>query len=355
MVLSGILIFYTISLPSDSALYDYNFMNDKKATQLAERNSTRRPTYEKGEDQKEKRYEDEQVKRRKDRHSRTHKTKNNKPSKSQLTCTTQILNLTSSMMLKNSDVTEAIDRVGNRLSSVSGVDREYSYHVLHHGTPQAFSMAPGNIFITTGLLDLLEGEEELAALIAREFYMLEDQNRPASIVSSSKIAANLFFIGGIAVGAALIYKITLDRINSDPFSSGVGGGSFANYIIMAAAAVPSMIHEHVHESRLKRSHMAVPYRRGKPLHSSLMDKGAFDTLLMKLLNYGFDAQAELAADDYAIDLLNTADYPPKAVVSLLERFATIRSVELSRLNQASPGLEKRIINARERILGREED
>jgi hypothetical protein len=70
--------------------------------------------------------------------------------------------------------------------SFGSAPKEYRYRILHHDTPQCFSVGPDDIYVTTGLLDMIQDEAELALVLAREQYLLRDPNRLASIAGGMK-------------------------------------------------------------------------------------------------------------------------------------------------------------------------
>lgn len=62
-----------------------------------------------------------------------------------------------------------LDRVGGRIVEVS--DRRwlaYSFSIIEMKEPNAFALPGGPIYVTTGLLDLAESDDELASVLAHE-------------------------------------------------------------------------------------------------------------------------------------------------------------------------------------------
>jgi len=62
-----------------------------------------------------------------------------------------------------------IDGVGQRIASVShNPDFEYRFVALNHESTNAFALPGGYVFITRGMLEKLESEAQLAAILAHE-------------------------------------------------------------------------------------------------------------------------------------------------------------------------------------------
>jgi predicted Zn-dependent protease len=61
-----------------------------------------------------------------------------------------------------------VDRVGQRLVSRSGLSGSYRFYVLDQPTPNAHAIPSGYVFVTRGLLALMDDEAELAAAMGHE-------------------------------------------------------------------------------------------------------------------------------------------------------------------------------------------
>ncbi len=70
---------------------------------------------------------------------------------------------------KNVALQNYVSSIGRRVAAQSGVQYPYSYVVLEDSrTANAFAAPGGFIYITTGLLNMLENESQLAAVLAHE-------------------------------------------------------------------------------------------------------------------------------------------------------------------------------------------
>ena len=65
--------------------------------------------------------------------------------------------------------TERVERIGNRILKENRfLDQGYQFFVLETETVNAFAAPTGPIYVTTGMLDILESDDELAAILGHE-------------------------------------------------------------------------------------------------------------------------------------------------------------------------------------------
>lgn len=77
--------------------------------------------------------------------------------------------LASQPLLKNANVQAYVQRVGQSLAQWAGrSDFEYEFFVLDDLSPNAAALPGGKIFVTVGLLNLLQTEAELAGVLSHE-------------------------------------------------------------------------------------------------------------------------------------------------------------------------------------------
>jgi predicted Zn-dependent protease len=71
--------------------------------------------------------------------------------------------------VENQTVQEYIDRVGGKLAAVAPrAEIPYEYTLLSSDTPNAFALPGGKIYVTAGLMQLMENERQLAAVLGHE-------------------------------------------------------------------------------------------------------------------------------------------------------------------------------------------
>ena len=109
------------------------------------------------------------------------------------------------LVLHDPELQAFIDNVGNRVLGGRPVPEEVTYRflVLCDPTVNAFSLPNGSVYITTGLLALLENEAELAGILGHEtahIYerhpYLENRSIRKKAVASEIIAAAATFVPG---------------------------------------------------------------------------------------------------------------------------------------------------------------
>ena len=61
-----------------------------------------------------------------------------------------------------------VDRVGQKVVAGSRIDGSFRFYVLDQPIPNAHALSPGYVFVTRGLLALIDDEAELAAALGHE-------------------------------------------------------------------------------------------------------------------------------------------------------------------------------------------
>ena len=270
-------------------------------------------------------------------------------SEGQLRIRSQVRNLTRGMCLQNRAAQASIDALCDRLAEASQPSESPSSlrcRLLHHDTPMVFSVGPGDVYVTTGAMDLCEDDDELAVLLARELYFLRDSNRVHGAVRSHLMVHRGVAAISVAAWAVMLGGLVSETAGDPLQSSGVSPGDYATILVPWA---PVGLMQLMHNSGIGGAEIAPRWRSGRDLKSNaLSDVGAFDSCLVGLLHRGFSGDDELAADTFAHDLTTGVGYRSDALVTLLEHAAMSHTFELSRIREAKPGLERRLRSAEER-------
>lgn len=222
--------------------------------------------------------------------------------------------------MDNDELTQNINKIGKRLIASSNLETGYTFHIINEPLPNTFSGTGGDIYITTGLLDLLESKDELAAVLGHELGHLANRDQTQTFESERGKRAALFalgIIGGIAMGVATM---------------GASGGSFWVTVIILPTAF---------YGQTQPIFSKIPASL-EPMESPVFD-GATMTLLSKACYEGYTEKQEAEADELAIKYLYKAGYNPNSMVSVLEKLSK-KVAPTSHLLTAKPGLERRIEN-----------
>ena len=136
-------------------------------------------------------------------------------------------------------VTAWVDRVGRDVAAESPrQDIKYSFIVGDTDIVNAFSVPGGTIFVTRGLLDNLDGDEELAGVLAHEVgheYHYHAAKLLVGEIALSTFESDLLRPSGNAEGSALLLAnvlalLSFSRHNeSEADQSGVDFSSKASY------------------------------------------------------------------------------------------------------------------------------
>lgn len=223
-------------------------------------------------------------------------------------------------ILLDETLSKRITEIGNKVAKVSDKpDMKYTFRVINDPIISAYSGAGGYVYINTGLLDVLESEDELASIIAHEIVHTNKGHQIgfAKAVRTAEISS--YIIGSLlsaAIGTALG---TVGQQTGSPVVRGlISGVSNSGIDSQFAGAVVSGI--------------VVP--------------------LVK----GYGREQEIEADAIAIQYIKKAGYDPNAMIRFFKKLISVRNRfginennYVSKLINAEPGLEERVRNAEDTI------
>lgn len=100
---------------------------------------------------------------------------------------------------ENEQMTAYVRSVGERL--VAQLDKplfEYQFHLVEEPSPNAFALPGGYLYVTTGLLPILQSEDELACILGHE--IIHSNNRHSIKQLRKKILPKMLEIPGNLIG-----------------------------------------------------------------------------------------------------------------------------------------------------------
>lgn len=231
-------------------------------------------------------------------------------------------------ILYNERLQKRISEIGNRVAKFSDKpDVKYIFRINNNPVINAYATTGGFVYINTGLLDILETEDELAAVIAHEIAHLNKKH----LINFLYTAHRKKVTGQIA-GSVL-------------------GATFATVGAIGVYAMP------------------VP---SDSFRNAIYDKIVFDraikggeeignAMTISMIK-GYGREQELEADACAVKYIHKAGYDPyafigffKKLISVRDRLAINNDNYVSCLINADPGLEERAGNAEQLIQNPDEN
>jgi len=238
-------------------------------------------------------------------------------------------------ILYNEALNKRISEIGNRIAQASGkTDMNYTFRVVNDPIINAYSAAGGYIYVNTGLLDIFETKDELAAILAHEIHHT-NANHQMKFFRAAQQRKILGLFGGslLAVGitAAQIYATGVPTLPAA--SSAYTGYDQVMQYINYAMSMKGMTEQTIDYT----------LRLGYAFGASMI--------------IGYGKKRELEADAFAIRYTKKSGYDPNALISVFRKLASIRDQlrlnetnYISNLINAEPGLENRIKHAEDLIL-----
>ncbi len=182
-----------------------------------------------------------------------------------------------------------LNRAGQALAMHAGHHARNGYHFLLLDTPEvnAFAAPGGFIFITTGMMELVSGESELAAVLSHEIAHVRNRDAVAAI-QNARLTDALTSLGKDAAGR---------------YATSVPGSQYLG-----------------------------------------MFSGAVDDVIGTLVTKGYSRRQEYAADEAAQNILSAAGYDPRALESVLRTMSQRVSSGSAGFGSTHPSAEDRLEN-----------
>ena len=253
------------------------------------------------------------------------------------------------IILEDETLTNKISQIVEKIVKVSDhPEIEYKVKIINDPLPVAPSFPNGFIYVSTGLLDILENEDELAAVLSNVIVRMHEKyqynafdsewkRRKTIKAVSTVLSVALAVGGGLAIGA---------DIGDDLAKAFIAVGTVA-----AVTGVQVTGEKMIKQLPSKKVSLN---KMGPHLNSFDLATSSSVFIFFKEVYEGYDSEKELKATELSIQNLNKAGCNPKALVSVLERFAKLRDEYLANgyicnLLIAQPGFERRIAYAQELV------
>ena len=178
------------------------------------------------------------------------------------------------------EVQSYVRELGMRIASLAPRRLPYRFYVVNSSTQNAFALPGGPVFVTRGLLLMIENESELAAVLGHE---LGHTNRRHHARYLEKV-----------LGLSLILRVT---------SALIGDGSLSSQLLIQAANI-----------------------------------GA------SLLALKFSRDQEREADAFGVEIVSKAGYDPRGFIGLFEKFRKVQKERPPAWLSTHPLPEERVRN-----------
>jgi predicted Zn-dependent protease len=234
--------------------------------------------------------------------------------------------LSTETIVLNEKLNQKINEIGNKVARSSENQLPfYTFRVLNNPTLNAMSAAGGYIYIYSGLLDILESEDELAGVLGHEIGHTNNNHQKKLQVAEYRTT----------VAGIYALKVLFNALDFGAMAGGYAlGSSGMSPIAQNLAGLGISVATGTSKNIVAQTGVA----------------------LMVSAIQGYSQNQELEADELAVKSAFKAGYDPKAYLNVNKRLLKIRDSlgprkekYMSSLINAKPGLEERIKNL-ERLL-----
>lgn len=253
----------------------------------------------------------------------------------------QVINLLSTSMIQDSVLLEQVSSVGYSLMSGDSLEFPYDlrFHVIYAPIPNAFSLPSGDIYVTTGLLDILKNRSELALVLGREISFLEAEAglRTYKREKNIKTLTDVATVGLFCIVAYYQVKATIKAAEENPM--GVSSTPPPTYTLLyyVAGLIPETALSLSRGGRMRKARLSPELMMGRERSGQ-----TFDMFLVATVSEGFAKTLELAADKRAFELAARGGWDPTVQSALLDRLVPVSATGNFHLCSQ---LGKRIIQA----------
>jgi len=176
------------------------------------------------------------------------------------------------IVLKDSPVCCAVKEIGEHVAKLSDRPKlQYGFKVLNTPDVNAFAGPGGYIYITTGLLDILETKDEVAAILGHEIGHVCERHSIRTLQS----AQNTNMIGGLlAVTAAVATAVLTYDSNTGTYSPDLS--SLAGQVAFMSAVIVHQGYSRAYENTADELGIEYIYKAGYDPEGAA---GALDKLL----------------------------------------------------------------------------
>jgi len=249
------------------------------------------------------------------------------------------------VMLRDESLSERIKEIVNRIANAAELSGDnIRLRVINDELPVVSSF-PGYVYLSSGMLDIIENESELAFIVAHAIAHSTAQDQHESYLSilkkermvklTGQIMPLIVFsgVGGMAMaGATTAAGSVLEAVVVA--EAGVYSATAVAYALTDTDTYKNNIHN-----------LFIPYLNLPDTKQSLSV-----IVFLSEIYAGYGREQEIQADNLAVSYLAKAGYDPHAAVPVLENLKNMRTDYMEdgnvfHLLQANPGLEKRIDNA----------
>lgn len=233
----------------------------------------------------------------------------------------------SQVRIIESDMQNVLENITNEMIKEipglsSSLPSRLHVHVLSSPDVQAFALPNGDIYVCSGLLNVLDNRGELAAVLAHEICHLASKDAAGRMYSEAE-------------AQEFLRKVKL-------IVSIAGGfvGPAMNMTSASASGVSSL------GSQLIASLSSSMIQQVSPVAAAILVEAALE---------GYSQEAELRADRFAVTTLSSIGYDPRSMIGVLNTLQDIKGKIHTQSSNPSPPVLSSLMNAKPGLTTRKSE
>jgi len=222
-------------------------------------------------------------------------------------------------VLDDEELTAHVNEIGQKIVAASGNPRGYQFRffIVNDATPNAFTVGGGYVYVTTGLLRIIESEDELAVILGHEVgHNNERHVMRTGMGSKAAIFWTVFLTAASQAASIYAGDVMLKNLPSELYNP--GGQLLVTMVGNAASMITSDVGQAV---------LATVYK-------------------------GRSESEEFKSDELGVRYAHKANYKVEAFETVFDRLRKLSNAEMpgqsiSRLHSSPEMLDKRMKKVKE--------
>jgi len=226
------------------------------------------------------------------------------------------------VILDNPSLITYLNNILKEIVSVNNIENDYRIIVINDFIPNSFSDPEGTLYITSGLLDIIENDDEIACILAHEIAHVESYNMLNAfdgIITQRKAV----IATGIIVSAALVVAtVGMSAAAMGPMGTATSSstmitniGSFATTSVLSATVSPPKFENTAGLKELSKARLGRVGIKSEPEQHPVYAPALFGVVIYGIYK-GYGAEEEAETNKLASRFISNTSFEMEGLQSL---------------------------------------